>query len=91
MHIVIVYDITDNKRRELLRKTLLRFGNRVQYSVFECELTSRQIEKMTKAIRNIMSKEKDNVRYYQICKNCVQSIEIFGGKPLTTIEDVYII
>lgn len=91
MHIIVVYDIADNKRRERLRKALLRFGNRVQYSVFECELTSRQIEKMAKAIRSIMLEEKDNVRYYQICKNCVQSVEVFGGNPLTTIKDVYVI
>lgn len=91
MHIVVVYDISDNKRRERLRKTLLRFGNPVQYSVFECELTPRQIEKMAKAIRGVMSKNEDNVRYYQICKNCVQSVEVFGGKPLTQTKDVYVV
>ena len=91
MHIVVVYDISDNKRRERLRKTLLRFGNPVQYSVFECELSARQIEKMAKAICSVMSKTEDTVRYYQICKTCVRSVESFGGKPLTQTKNVYVI
>lgn len=91
MHIVVVYDIPDNKRRERLRKMLLRFGNSVQRSVFECDLSARQIEKMTKLIRDIMSKDEDNVRYYQLCKSCICSVEVFGGEPLIETKSAYII
>lgn len=91
MHIIVVYDIPDNKRQELLRKTLLRFGNPVQYSVFECDLTPRQVDRMAKAIRILMSKDADNIRYYQICKNCIKSVEVFGGKPPVKTKDVYIV
>ena len=91
MHIIVVYDISDNKRRESLRKSLLRFGNPVQKSVFECDLTRRQIEKMTKVISDIMSKDEDNVRYYQLCKSCAKMVEVFGGKPLDRIKSVYVV
>lgn len=91
MHVIVCYDIPDDKRRTRLRKTLLQFGNPVQYSVFECDLTPRQIERMAKAIRVIISKEKDNVRYYKLCKTCAGEVEFFGGKSLEKTEIVYIV
>jgi CRISPR-associated protein Cas2 len=91
MLIIVCYDIPDNKRREKLRKSLLMFGNPVQFSVFECDLTKRQIEQMTRTIRGIMSKDEDNIRYYQLCGSCVENAEIFGGKPLEKTERVYIV
>lgn len=91
MHIVVVYDISDNKRRERLRKALMRFGKSVQKSVFECDLSPRQTEKMTKIIRAIMSANEDNIRYYQMCKSCITSVEVFGGVPLIETKSAYII
>lgn len=91
MHIVVVYDISDNKRRERLRKSLMRFGKSVQKSVFEFDLTPRQLETMTKVIRAIISKDEDNVRYYQMCKSCISGVEVFGGEPLIETKAAYII
>lgn len=91
MQIVVVYDIPDDKRRERLRKTLLRFGNRTQFSVFECDLTARQIQKMAKAIRAVMSAGEDNVRYYQLCKSCARGVEVFGGKPPLKTKAAYVV
>ncbi|CAN5810629.1 hypothetical protein BH20ACI4_BH20ACI4_15580 [soil metagenome] len=91
MNIVVVYDITENKRRERLRKSLKRFGNAVQKSVFEGDLSQRQIEKMEKIIRGIISLPEDNVRYYKICKNCAGEAEVFGGKALEKTEKAYIV
>lgn len=91
MQIVLVYDIPDDKRRTRLRKTLLRFGTPVQYSVFECDLSQRQLERMEKAVRSVIKKHEDNVRYYQLCRNCAQGTEVFGGQPLTQRREVYVV
>lgn len=91
MHIIVVYDIPENKRRERLRKALKSFGNAVQKSVFECDLSQRQIEKMEKVIRGIMSAVEDNVRYYKICKNCAGEVEFFGGKALEKTRKAYVV
>ena len=42
MFIVVAYDIEDDKQRTRLHKTLRRFGEPVQFSVFECILTNDQ-------------------------------------------------
>jgi CRISPR-associated protein Cas2 len=91
MHIIVVYDISDNKRRERLRKALMRFGNSVQKSVFEFDLTKRQLQTMEMVIRGIISKDIDNVRYYQMCKSCISGVEVFGGQPLTQAKPAYIV
>ena len=38
MYVVVSYDITNDRRRLKVMKTLEGFGERVQYSVFECRL-----------------------------------------------------
>ena len=43
MFIVISYDIPADKRRTKLAQLLENYGQRVQYSVFECLLTGRQL------------------------------------------------
>jgi CRISPR-associated protein Cas2 len=91
MQIVLVYDIPDDKRRTRLRKALMRFGTPVQYSVFECDLSQRQLGRMEKAVRAVIKRGEDNVRYYQLCRSCAQSAEVFGGQPLTQRREVYVV
>jgi len=89
--IVLVYDVPDDKRRTRLRKTLLRFGTPVQYSVFECDLTPRELRRMAQAVRAVIKQHEDNVRYYQLCRSCAQSAEVFGGRPLTERKELYVV
>lgn len=91
MQIVVAYDIPDHKRRERLRKSLMRFGNAVQKSVFECDLTRRQIEQMERVVQGIISPAEDNVRYYQMCKNCAVEVQVFGGEPPAKTKLAYVI
>jgi len=91
MQIVLVYDIPDDKRRTRLRKTLLRFGTPVQYSVFECDLSPRQLERMEKAVRAVMKKHEDNVRYYKLCRSYARGAQVFGGQPLAERKEGYVV
>lgn len=91
MHIVFCYDIPDDKRRTRLRKTLLRFGTPVQYSVFECELTNAQFTEMRKAVRAVVKKSVDNVRYYELCYECAARTESHSGKELVRQQSLYIV
>lgn len=90
MFIVVVYDITDNKRRTRLHKALSRFGEPVQLSVFECILTEAQFGEMRKAADQAVGDESVNIRYYDICKDCHRRLITFGRAITTRIESVYI-
>ena len=55
MLILVSYDIIDDYRRTKLAKKLLDWGQRVQYSVFECELTTAQFAEMKKKMPKLFN------------------------------------
>ena len=77
---LISYDIVDTKQRTKLAKKLLNFGQRVQFSVFECELHPEQLQEMKKQVLPFVDLEKDSLRIYRLCENCLQNLESFGVK-----------
>jgi len=77
---LVSYDIVDTKQRTKLAKKLLNFGRRVQYSVFECDLTGEQLAELKKQALPFVDLEKDSLRIYRLCENCLQNLESFGVK-----------
>lgn len=47
---LIIYDITDNKRRRKVSKILEKYGIRIQFSAFECELNEQKKKKNNQSI-----------------------------------------
>lgn len=79
--IVICYDVTDDRRRAALFKLLSRYGDAIQYSLFECQLTQRQIHELKAAVSRLIDCEDDDVRYYEICSKCLGYKYALGKKP----------
>jgi len=77
--LLIAYDISNDRRRTKLHDILLTYGTPVQYSVFECLLKPREIEKMKKAVRRAIRPKTDQVRFYYLCKACVSRTEVTSG------------
>lgn len=80
--ILIVYDISNDKRRNKLHNALLDFGTPVQYSVFECLLTKQEQERMKKKVMKVIRPKKDQVRFYFLCAGCVGHVEVTSGKEV---------
>jgi CRISPR-associated protein Cas2 len=77
--ILVVYDISDDKRRTKLHNALLNFGTPVQYSVFECLLDKAAEKKMRAAVKRVIRPKKDNVRFYPLCASCLKAVTTSGG------------
>ncbi|MBX3038620.1 MAG: CRISPR-associated endonuclease Cas2 [Anaerolineales bacterium] len=75
--LVISYDISSNRRRYKVMKTLEGFGTRVQFSVFECRLKPRQINDLRKRLYKLIA-EEDSIRIYLISADDVKRIERLG-------------
>ncbi len=90
MFYIVSYDMPDDKKRNRMAKTLLDFGTRVQYSVFECNMDDKLLEKMINRIGKIISDE-DSVRIYALCGKCKGVVKILGRGKLTEDEKVYIV
>lgn len=80
--LVISYDITDNKGRLKVMKALEDYGKRVQFSVFECILTRKQVEQLQNRLKPHVGK-MDSVRFYFINAEDVNRIEVLGTGGVT--------
>lgn len=81
MFVVVSYDIGDDRRRDKVARVLQGFGERVQESVFECHLSTRQYEKLRSRLATVLVLPQDSIRYYLLCRKCVSRIAAFG-KPV---------
>jgi len=77
--LVVSYDISNDKRRTKVMKTLEDFGHRVQYSVFECNLTSAQIETLKRRLRPLVRDQSDSIRFYFLSVDDVARTLIIGS------------
>jgi CRISPR-associated protein Cas2 len=84
--ILVVYDISNDRRRTKLHDALLDFGTPVQYSVFECLLTPKQEERMRSKVMKVIRPKKDQVRFYRLCANCVSQVQVTSGKEVLTCQ-----
>ena len=88
--IIVAYDIKDDKRRLKIAKTLEEYGERANYSVFECFLTEPQIRKMQKRLERLYDSKTDSILYYYLCKNCIMKRSGLGKLPEVLPEIVTI-
>jgi CRISPR-associated protein Cas2 len=79
MFVLVVYDISNDRRRTKLHDALLDFGTPVQYSVFECLLDGPRLDKMKAAIRRVIKPTQDRVRFYYLCQGCLARTEVTSG------------
>lgn len=76
---VISYDIEDDRRRNRIARYLEALGQRVQYSVFECELTPAQHRAVRVELEERIDRMADSVRLYPVCATCAAAIERLGA------------
>jgi len=91
MFYIVSYDIPDTPRRTRIAKILEDFGDRVQYSVFECLLEKELLEKMVDRLEKVVKAEEDSVRVYALCANCEKVIKVIGQGEVTKEEKYYIL
>lgn len=92
MFVLISYDIPNDKRRTKIAKILEDYGDRVQYSVFECELSAKHLARLSKELKAVLNEAEDSIRLYRLCRDCLQKIEAWGqAEPPAETPDVYIV
>ncbi len=89
---VVAYDIPDDRRRNQVARFLNGYGERVQYSVWECMLTASQAEKMRQGLARRLKAEEDRVRIYRLCPVCAGEVQTLGqAAPPVEVPEVYIV
>ena len=77
---LIAYDLSNNRRRTKLHKTLCGFGKWTQFSMFECFLNDTEFIALRARINQIIDTSEDNVRIYHICTTCQAKTITLGSK-----------
>ena len=76
IRVVIVYDISNNKRRAKVSTYLEAYGSRVNRSVFECLFSSsKKLEILKVALKEMVDKKTDSIRVYILCLTCIEKSE----------------
>ena len=86
MFVLVSYDVsttTAGGRRRLRRvaKTLLDFGQRVQNSVFECEVDLAAWTRLKLRLLDEIDPAEDSLRFYHLGPNWRSHVEHHGAKP----------
>lgn len=69
---VIVYDISDDRRRKKLGDFLERYGVRVNRSVFEATFkTHAEYEYFRQKLDTMLDLRADSLRIYHLCAACI--------------------
>ena len=67
-----------NKRLRRVARVCVNYGQRVQNSVFECDLDPAQFVALKEVLAEIIDKEKDSLRFYLLGKNWERRVELLG-------------
>jgi len=84
---LVAYDICEPKRLRRVAKICEDYGIRVEYSVFECDLSEETFGALWEDLQRVIDHDADTILAYRICASCVREIASMGnvirpGTPL---------
>ena len=91
MMVLISYDVStesgDGKRRlRRVARACKDYGQRVQFSVFECEIDPAQWVKLRARLLSEIDPKTDSLRFYQLGANWKPRVEHVGAKPVLDLD-----
>lgn len=86
MLVLITYDVrtetaAGRKRLRQVARQCVNYGQRVQNSVFECNLDAAQYRKIQHLLEKLIDPKTDSLRFYNLGDHYSSRIEHFGVKP----------
>ena len=86
MLVLITYDVNTETAagKSRLRKVdrqCVNYGQRVQNSVFECNLDAAKCRQVKAILEGLIDKDKDSLRFYYLGDKYKNKVEHIGAKP----------
>ena len=96
MLVLITYDVntetaSGKKRLRKVAKECQNYGQRVQNSVFECELTDAQLCLLKSQIKEIIDADVDSIRIYHLNRSENRRVEVLGLETAYGVNSAIII
>ena len=70
---LVLYDVRDSRRLQRTARILKGYGHRMQYSVFRCRLSLRDMERLRWEVARILEKE-DDILFVPLCQSCIAKL-----------------
>ncbi|MEA5059993.1 MAG: CRISPR-associated endonuclease Cas2 [Candidatus Pelethousia sp.] len=91
MLVLITYDVSTEtasgrKRLRQVAKKCMAYGQRVQNSVFECNIDWSQYLQLQNELKAIINIEEDSLRCYNLGNKYLEKVIHFGVKPSIDFE-----
>lgn len=91
MLMLITYDVSTidpagRRRLRRIAKACLDYGQRVQNSVFECEVDPAQWAALRGRLISEIKVDEDSLRFYRLGADGQRRVEHVGAKPATDLE-----
>lgn len=86
MLILITYDVNTEtsagrSRLRKVAKQCVNYGQRVQNSVFECQVDAVKYREIKVVLEKIVDKDTDSLRFYNLGDKYKNKVEHIGAKP----------
>jgi CRISPR-associated protein Cas2 len=96
MLVLVTYDVATltaagRKRLSRCARACLDYGQRVQNSVFECNVDPGQWATLRQRLLDICSPADDSLRFYYLGSNWRRRVEHHGTKPATDLDGPLIV
>lgn len=76
---VVTYDISEAKRLRRVHRILLGYGERLQYSVFRCELSDREVVELRGRLSEVIHHREDQVLFVDVGPASGKAREAFAA------------
>lgn len=85
---LVCYDIRNDLRLARVAKTMKGFGDRIQYSVFECQLNATELVRCRAALATLIDQKKDQVLFVDLGPSEGRGDRVITslGQPYTTLD-----
>lgn len=85
MYVLVTYDVASStpfgaRRLRRVAKVCTQYGQRVQYSVFQCMVDPAQYLQLKHELGEIIDGESDSLRFYNLGKRWQGRVEHMGAK-----------
>ena len=85
---VVCYDICEPKRLRKVFQTMRAWGDHLQYSVFECQLTRTDLARLRSTLANVINHKEDQVLFVDLGPSEGRGDRVISalGKPYVNID-----
>ena len=71
---IVSYDVRDDRRLKQVARKLCGFGTRLQYSIFRCRLSERDLERLRWELTQVLT-EDDSLLIVSLCDHCIEKLK----------------